>query len=471
MADEYNFDEPLQRRHFSPAQWQTLEKNVRQMGRLKTRGKALNKKRLVSDSADVREDAEKWRDNVQPHLENRPISMENAKQKRTDNVYDGIDRNAREGLEELGGSGLGWYFGAHRNVLDSAEGTDFDQYRDEGKSMDRAIESSAHLSPNNKPVNEQRAIAELMVQHSDGGVQEHNSAVKAGGTGSNIGKARRHLDTGDVPPDFKREPKTGPYGTNIKNALPTIRHIMETDPETGEERKAGEDFYAMNPKFPEGTPMWEQEYMERGRLMEGMRLGIIPKGQMSLDFTGLRDSREGILNPEGPTAEDTWMNAQTYDQDWDKRGSGGNSVIAKTAASEQGLSLGVNNKPYNGKGPNAFPGAGPRQLMAAYNNEATVQSARQIGDDLGVVDSEGRSIVPDVMAQEVSWTEKRRAVGKDDEYNALQKQRAGDAEAAKAMEAQRLGLSKAADAEAQKRYGGGKNAVGWQGEQLTLPGF
>jgi hypothetical protein len=152
-------------------------------------------------------------------------------------------------------------------------------------------------------------------------------------------------------------------------------------------------------------------------------------------------------------------------------GAGGNSVIAKTAASEQGLSLGVNNKPWNGKGPNAFPGAGDRQLLTAYNNEATVQSARQMGDELGVVDSDGRSIVPSVMAQEMPWTEIRRATGKDDDYSALQQQRAGEAETAKALEAQRLGLSKSADAEAQKRYGGGKNSTGWQGEQLTLPGF
>lgn len=462
MADEWSGNEALQRRHFTRAGWATLVKNMRNNGNLRTRAEELIGNRLESKSADVRQEARRWDKNIVPHLEDKPIIFNQAVQRREDLFYAGLERGEAEDIDHLGGDGMAWYFNHHRKIRDAMVGTDFEGYDGE-RNVNRAIEASGMMSPQNDPKNELRAVTALAGQVTRG--QRHlTKDVKAGGTNENINRARRHLKNGTEQTDYTGEPKVGPYTDAIKNAVPTVRQFQ--DPETGETK---EDFYAMDPNAPEGVGMVEQEYRERARLVRGMASGAISPGQMSLDFTGLRDSREGILNPEGATAEDTWMNAVTYGQDRSKKS--GRSVIAKTGASEQGLSLGVGNEPHDGKGPNAYVNSGDRQRQAAYNNAATMDAAQNIGEHLGVVGSDGQSIVPSVMAQEVPWTEVRREVGKDPEYNKDSRQQGKDDRAAVKAEKARLKVSDEADKQAKRRYGGTDSATGWQGEQLTLPGF
>jgi hypothetical protein len=184
--------------------------------------------------------------------------------------------------------------------------------------------------------------------------------------------------------------------------------------------------------------MVEQEYMERARLLHGMVTGEIAPGQMSFDFTGLRDSREGILDPRRTTAEDSWMHAITMGQELAPNDRG--VSVGKTVASEK-IATEVPNAPWDqehgGRENNvatAGRAADGKPVSAShrahiFNNESTVRAAGRIGRQYGLTDDEGRSLVPSVLMQEVAWTEARRVAEADPQYNAQKRERERGAKA------------------------------------------
>src|SRR5690606_23288959 len=116
-------------------------------------------------------------------------------------------------------------------------------------------------------------------------------------------------------------------------------------------------------------------------------------------------------------AEDTWMNTISYGQTLDVAvGAKGRTNVGKTIGSDKGLALDIPKKDSSGVSVHPNPKVGSSGALHAFNNEATSRAAARAGRSLGVTDSQGRSNLPSVAMQEVSWTEARRRANKDPEY-------------------------------------------------------
>jgi len=155
-----------------------------------------------------------------------------------------------------------------------------------------------------------------------------------------------------------------------------------------------------------GTAVHE-EYLTRAQTA----LHEMP-GQQTMDLYGIRHSTEGILNPKGHTAEDTWMNAVSSGQQMEGLSAGRHVVSpAKVVGSEKSIVTVPKTGIVKGEKVPIHPsphvtGEGIRH---AWNNDATIRAAEQLSKATDVQ-------VPSVLAQETSWTEARRVAGKDEEY-------------------------------------------------------
>lgn len=312
---------------------------------------------------------------IAPHVVDRPVTLQGAASRRVSHFVAGIERSAAEGVS----SGGGWYFDHHRDIAGMAA--------QHGVPTDRAITAAAAMSPMNSPDNEKKAVSGLMRQMSGESGPHIDRLIQAGGTKGNIAKAQEHLEGGPDPLNPHSAPKVHSYRGASVNAVP-------------------------------GGAV-EEEYRTRVGHAEKVVGGEIHPGQQRLDLFGLRDSHEGILNPRGNTAEDTWMNTISYGQDLATSvGRHGRTNVAKTVGSDKGLALDIPKKDSSGTSVHPNPLVGSSGALHSFNNEATIRAARQAGRALGVTDSRGESNLPSVAMQEVSWTEARRVTGKDPEYAA-----------------------------------------------------
>lgn len=310
---------------------------------------------------------------IAPHVVDKPVTLQGAASRRVSHFVAGIERSAAEGVS----SGGGWYFDHHRDIAGMAA--------QHGVPTDRAITAAAAMSPMNSPDNEKKAVGGLMRQMSGESGPHIDRLIQAGGTKTNIAKAQEHLEGGPDPLNPHSAPKVHSYRGASVNAVP-------------------------------GGAV-EEEYRTRVGHAEKVVTGQIHPGQQRMDLFGLRDSHEGILNPRGNTAEDTWMNTISYGQDLATSiGRGGRTNVAKTVGSDKGLALDIPKKDSTGTSVHPSPLVGSSGALHSFNNEATIRAARQAGKALGVTDSQGRSNLPSVAMQEVSWTEARRVAGKDPEY-------------------------------------------------------
>lgn len=308
---------------------------------------------------------------IAPHVKDIPITLQGAASRRVSHFVAGMQRADTEGVS----SGGGWYFDHHRDIAAMAS--------EHGVDLHTAISAGAAMSPQNSPTNEKAALHGLLRQRSGETGPDVEKQIRRGSTGLKDGRAILE-GTGEFT-DPSSGPKIHSYRAATLNATP-------------------------------GGAVHE-EYLTRVGHAQKVVSGEIHPDQQRMDLFGLRDSHEGILNPRGNTAEDTWMNTITYGQDLATSvGRGGRTNVAKTIGSDKGLALDIPKKDSSGVSVHPSGQVGPSAALHAYNNEATIRAARSAGKALGVTDSQGESNLPSVAMQEVSWTEARRVAGKDPDY-------------------------------------------------------
>jgi hypothetical protein len=405
--------EVAQHKHLDKTGRGTLARNMDRQGKMATR--AEEKLQTLPQDSEQRAVLEE----ISPYLKDRAVNYTTAANRRINHFENGSRRAYGEGLG-LEGSGAGWYFRHRLDLENIARGRGFD--------MEDVIVGSSMMSPLNSPDNEKAAVRGLM-NKVRGLPQEYETDLGKTGPGQNGPNAEQRLRTGEGQNDPHNKPKVKSYEMAIRDAAPTIHRNDD----------GSEDFY----RLADGADaMVEQEYMERARLLNGMVNGTIAPGQMSFDFTGLRDSREGILDPRRTTAEDSWMHAITLGQELAPNDRG--VSVGKTVASEK-IGTDVPNAPWDqehggrennvataGNDANGKP-ISPSHRAHIFNNESTVRAAGRIGRQYGLTDDDGRSLVPSVLMQEVAWTEARRVAEGDPQYNAhRRKQDKRDNAAAKA---------------------------------------
>lgn len=368
-------------------QWSDLDRQgqgaarniMRAQGNIKSRlGTSIDAARAAADNPannpDVRHKSDikaRKLEQAAPYVRDKPVTLQGAASRRVEHFENGIRRSQAEGVHHGGG----WYFDHHQQLAATAQA--------HGEDTHRVITASAAMSPQNSPENERAAVHALTAQR--GGFDHDPKDLRRAGTKSNLAKAEAHLDTGVDPIHPSGSPKVHSYREATKHAVP-------------------------------GSPE-HQEYL--GRIDQATRVitGQHHPGQQRADLYGLQNSTEGILSPTRNTAEDTWMNTITYGQDIHTTLPGSKTNVGKLIGSDKKLALDIPKRDANGVSVHPSGQVGSSAVLHAYNNEATVRAARRVGEATGVVDSAGRSTFPAVAMQEVSWTEARRAAGKDPEYN------------------------------------------------------
>jgi hypothetical protein len=350
---------------------------------------------------------------LEPHLEDRPITLQGAAGHRQRLVQQGARRTMREGTE----SGHNWYFQHHGRLADVAQATGHDKHR--------VIAASAVMSPQNNPEQELTAVYNLAQAHrptssihiskeaarkdrsladwagrevhpskltasqlaaaSTPGVREHITTrgfdlggVAKGGTKDNVSRAINVL-RGHTPVSQAIDPHTSPkvwsYHENIAKSVPG----------TGE----------------------QVEFHRRMGAATGLLHHDQLKGQQALDlYPQLRGATHGPLNPTGTTAEDTWQQAISTRQRLpvvDVPGRTGRAARQSPAKFSVGEGGEANQKFL--RTPTGMSGVGPSAAMHAWQNEATIRAARSLSRRSG-------EIVPATGVQAGGWTEARRHAGK-----------------------------------------------------------
>lgn len=182
----------------------------------------------------------------------------------------------------------------------------------------------------------------------------------------------------------------------------------------------------------------EGEYRRRAGVLGDKISGTVGEGQTSMDLYGLADSREGILDPEGHTAEDTWMQsinvrhkftpgAGTAKAAGDisyQQGKSRERVVDRTYSPEEEKALAQTEAPRVRKVADEpggrtrisetiadrDPSVSAENLRHATSHAATVEAGRMLGDRYETHHPEdpGGFSVPSVLVQETAWTAQKR---------------------------------------------------------------
>ena len=336
---------------------------------------------------------------VAEHGVDRAITLQGATNRRVNYFLQGMQRAADEGVD----AGDRWYF-SHRQDIHAMASK-------HGEPTDVAIAAGALMSPNNSPENEKAALGAVLNKRH--GEEYSQTDYRRSGSYTNRNKAEAALEAGDANPmNPAKSPKVHSYMRATQGATPEV----------------------------------EYEYTRRLAKVADVMAGKVSVGQGQLDM-GMGSSREGILNPRGNTAEDSWMNTISVGQDVTEyiptlSGRGGRASMGKAAASDDMAKAKKSNA--EGVSVHQNPAYGGEAVIHALNNEATIRAASRIGKQFGVVDEHGESLLPAVALQEVAWTEVRREAGKDPEYNArvnqLAKEERAHARAVKKDQGEQLSL-------------------------------
>lgn len=407
----------------SPKSRQVVAQNVRDSGRQRD-ALDLNISRLkaASQRADVKPATVTKNkrlagnlETLRPQIQNVNITPTSAARARENLFTDAESRMSGEGRQYP--RGYGWYFEHHGAIAGAAQQHGFD--------TQRAIAASGTMSPQNSPENERAALTELMKIHASNptvnvtsqgakflGLKRGTSQVNAHDLNDEqIGKLgaakyRQHIQVnGGV--DQVQLSRGGAHGQIAKasgvlrgqaagEAVPALHDIA--NPRTSAKIHS----YLTNISGSVPGSGVHDEYMARYQDRRNPTQG-------RLDLHGLKNSTAGVLNPKGPTAEDTWMNSFSTGQSVKATG---RASLAKTIGSMKDM-LGVGRRAsINGKqvSVDADPSTSNEALRHAYNNHATHLAAQHLSKSM-------ETKMPAVAAQEVPWVEGRIQAGKDPAFN------------------------------------------------------
>lgn len=376
-------------------------------------------------------------DAVHPYLREAKVTLQTAANRR-ESMYNHAEVNEHGDPE-----GSGWYFQHHGDIAASAAHHGYD--------TQTAITASAVMSPQNSPDNEKASVNALMDVHRNHTVKitrELASAVNKRIKGApKLGKAHigkdiafsdlhpEHiaaLSSGDFRDKDKAESKIkirtsagenttrlltdisrGGTKENIGKAIGVLRGT--TDRSNAIDPQSSPKVWSYHNAIQNAVPNSAEhiEYMSRVGMVHG-------HGQQAIDY-GMRHATHGILDPQGHTAEDTWMNAITSGQRLKGvpvPGRNKPSSPAKVYGSETNLGYIGSKQSDAGEFGDKKVSAhvGPQNAAAvqhAFNNKTTRKAGEQLTRKSGM---EGAGL-PAVAVQEVSWTHARRLAGGDKEYN------------------------------------------------------
>lgn len=377
-------------------------------------------------------------------VEDVDVTVESAAQRRVHFFDQAGSRAQTEGDIRSGrgpsdlAAGARWYPGHVGDIhgiaqIEKAEPTQEDR--------DRYYASSGSMSPLNSPQMEKTSLRAIAAAHRENSTVTPTTKRGAEAAGAAIGKS---VNIRDMTPERIGKISSAPMhahldttadlggigsgGTNVPRGVGIFRGDV-----------APEDYA---PRGPAGAPKLYGyiESMRRAgrananevsefyrRVHEGTP-GSAPYFQQPTVFGpqwekdpyGKADSTEGILDPKGPTAEDSWMQTislgQPHEMEALETGKG-SARVGKTLGSD---THGLSNIPAGGVFPSSSPRTDypvtPEAVLHALNQEATHRAAEIVTDRAR---ADGRNMgagLPSQAIQPVSWDEYRIQADKDDDY-------------------------------------------------------
>jgi hypothetical protein len=353
---------------------------------------------------------------LSPTFVNAPITHEGAAERRYNLVQSGVERSTEQGLP----TGHHWYFEHNRRLSNVSRLT--------GHSHESVVAASAVMSPQNNPEQELTAVTALAMAHADPsasvtipkslarehpifndfagrsvhpsqltphqmahlstvGVREqvqtsgnvNLDAMAKGGVKDNVTKAIQVL-RGHVAPGEAIDPRTSPKVWSYHNNIASARWGSAEHHEFG--RRMGT-----------ATSTWG-----RGEIAGQQEMSMFPE---------LKESTHGILDPKGPTAEDTWQQAISTGQQLESVNIPGRSGRARRQSPAKftvGEGGSANQKML--RSPAGMTGVGQSATMHAWQNRATHMAAERLSAESG-------EIIPAVGVQAGGWTEARRQASKN----------------------------------------------------------
>jgi hypothetical protein len=147
----------------------------------------------------------------------------------------------------------------------------------------------------------------------------------------------------------------------------------------------------------DASPETRDEYEARAYHLGKTIRGEISGGQQMFDFSGLRESNEGILSNEGHTTEDSWMHSTNFRHMVDPRYPD-KKVMGEVLPS-------VKTAKVRGKTTPVYPHPdfGGGSTYHAFGNAATIQAAKDLQSKYGL-----SYTVPSALVQETAWAAARR---------------------------------------------------------------
>jgi len=372
-----------------------------------------------------------------PHLRSLPMSMGAMVDYRENLLQQAASETRHLGVT------LGEDFYFHNNRIHGASG------REAGLDDTRLqAHLGAALSPRNTPSQERAAARGAMKV-----VMGDPSGKSARGQAPMFFDKAVEIGAGQREPDPIGGPKTFVYGENT--------HAAESKPMDYDSAVARAESVLVDPDFYGGSPQ-EVEVRERARKLMRIMDGEEPQGgsdQLSFDFTGLSQSHEGILSSDRAVPADMHEQAANTRQK--------NVVVNDTSTTNVAAKL--LDKGFGKTAPNGdevfggVPQIGGEALKHAVTQEVYSNLAQNLGEKTGMVDAEGRSLLPTGgMLQPLVWQQQRRNSGQDDPFNAH----------VAAINKYQADLAKPPTKKAQKEAAKAEAyRQSKMGEQLTLPGF
>ena len=370
----------------------------------------------------------------------KPQTIRSAAGRRVTHLRRAVDRAATEGdirrTRDVGPTrsgipgGIGWYLD-HADDIDRAA-------RIHDHDTPTAITASGDMSPQNSPENEKRAVAALMKGQSQNATVTAKTRRGAKAIGAdNPGDTRnfRDLDPhhvraiGSTPMAEHVDSSVsltdlGKGSTELQSGLRVLRGEISRD-EIGRDSAKLPSYIGNIHDAHVADANVRSEYFRRAHEAftdkPYFEQPTVFGEEWEKDPYGKAQSTEGILDPEGHTAEDTWMQAMSLGQKNEAeviptgKGSARLGKLLGSNAVLQSMSV-------QRDGETAFPTpTGEKkvtgtELRHAMNNAATIAAARQVSTE---AESRGRNVgagVPSMMVQEGAWTEFRIAQGKDPLY-------------------------------------------------------
>lgn len=363
----------------------------------------------------------------------KPLTLRSAANNRTALVERAAQPENKHAHESIGGAG--WYFDAHREVAAKAHDVP----------VAVAAAASSAMSPGADPESERKATGALAAAHSNSNASVHFSSELVGhlraqghgvpvpvGETVHISKVPSHLVPALAHPDNRHLAQSHSSGVdwagigsvangeNIAKATKIMRG--ETPLEEAQNPYGAPKTWSYTDNIVRAKPNTPEhlEYQMRSAHLGAAIRGEVHGSQQMLDFHGQRSRNDGILSNNGHTAEDSWMRAISIGHS--------NPATMKGAGD-----INPTRKAYKAPGPDGTEvvhsvsrnaAVKPVSVYHAWNNEATHRAAQQLQEKYGL-----EYTVPSTLVQETSWTQVRKDVGADPQWNAHNREQARAAKA------------------------------------------